>query len=162
MSLQLFNFTKNSDISNWYIVNDGVMGGMSQSTFSLNENGVGVFKGNVSLENNGGFSSVRYDIGKTEISEKTTLVIRLKGDGKQYKFRLKENQDDRHTFTTQFETSGDWETIEISLNSLYPSFRGRTLDIGNFSASTFEELGFLIANGKQESFQLELDFIELK
>ncbi len=160
--MKLFDFSLKSDISNWYIVNDGVMGGLSQGGFYINEQGNAIFHGIVTLENNGGFTSLRYGIGITDIREKTTLVIRLKGDGKTYKFRIKQQQKDRHTFMTTFETSGDWETIEIPLNSLYPSFRGRTLDIGNFSATTFKELGFLIANRKQESFQLELDFIELK
>ncbi|MEM6686968.1 MAG: CIA30 family protein [Bacteroidota bacterium] len=158
----LFDFSKESDLSNWYIVNDGVMGGISQSNFRLNENGNGLFEGNVSLENNGGFCSLRYAIRNTDITGKTTVVIRLKGDGKTYKLRLKKNASDYYTYTTNFKTSGDWETIEIPLNSLYPSFRGRRLNIGNFTADTIEELGFLIANKKKETFQLELDFIKVK
>lgn len=55
----LFNFTSSTDIKTWYIVDDVVMGGRSSGTFTLNEDGHGVFAGNVSLENNGGFSSVR-------------------------------------------------------------------------------------------------------
>ncbi|WP_430408934.1 CIA30 family protein [Kordia sp.] len=160
--MKLFEFTANSNLSNWYVVNDDVMGGLSQSTFTLSENGHGVFKGTVSLENNGGFSAIRYGIGNTDISGKETVCIRLKGDGKKYQFRLKQNKDDRHSYITTFQTVGDWETIEIPLNTLYPSFRGRTLDIGNFSANYLEELGFLIGNKKQESFQLELDYITLK
>ncbi|MFK7749650.1 MAG: CIA30 family protein [Kordia sp.] len=160
--MTLFKFSAKSNISKWYVVNDGVMGGLSQSTFTLNEDGFGIFKGMVSLENNGGFSSVRYEIGHTAISEKTILVIRLKGDGKTYKIRIKQNATDKHTYTKTFETSGDWETIKIPLNTLYPSFRGRKLDIGNFSANYIEELGFLIGNKKREAFQLELDYIELK
>jgi len=160
--MTLFDFSTKSNLSNWYVVNDGVMGGISQSKFSVNEKGNGLFQGNVSLENNGGFCSVRYAIGNTDISGKTTVVIRLKGDEKQYKFRLKQNTADYYTYTTTFETSGDWETIEIPLNTLYPSFRGRRLNIGNFATNYIEELGFLIANKKKEAFQLELDWIQLK
>ncbi|MEM6722045.1 MAG: CIA30 family protein [Bacteroidota bacterium] len=161
-TMTLFDFSKTSKLSNWYVVNDGVMGGISQSKFSLNGQGNGLFEGNVSLENNGGFCSLRYAIGNIDITGKTTVVIRLKGDGKQYKFRLKRNSADYYTYTTNFKTSGDWETIEIPLNSLYPTFRGRRLNIGNFSANYIEELGFLIANKKKEAFQLELDYISLK
>mgnify|MGYP003683025805 CR=1 FL=1 len=160
--MKLFDFTKTKDISNWHVVNDGVMGGISEGNFSLNEAGNGIFEGTVKLENNGGFSSIRYGIGNTAISGKETVCIRLKGDGKTYQFRLKQNKDDRHSYITTFQTSGDWETIEIPLNTLYPSFRGRKLDIGNFSANYIEELGFLIGNKKKESFQLELDYIRLK
>ncbi|AXG71702.1 Complex I intermediate-associated protein 30 (CIA30) [Kordia sp. SMS9] len=158
----LFKFSTKSDLSNWYVVNDGVMGGLSQSTFLLNEAGNGEFTGRISLENNGGFCSVRYGMEKTGITGKTTVVIHLKGDGKTYQFRLKENRNDRHSYIAEFKTSGEWETIEIPLNSLYPSFRGRKLDIGNFSANQLEELGFLIGNKKEESFHLELETIALK
>lgn len=56
----IFDFNKESDISDWKIVNDAVMGGRSSSKFYLNEEGNGVFKGKFSLENNGGFSSLRH------------------------------------------------------------------------------------------------------
>ena len=56
----VFNFTKTSETSNWNIVNDAVMGGKSVGIFHVNEKGNGVFKGEVSLENNGGFSSLKY------------------------------------------------------------------------------------------------------
>ena len=160
--MMLFDFTKTSDISNWSVVNDAVMGGVSDGSFSINESGHGIFEGTIRLENNGGFSSIRYAIGKTIISGKTTVIIRLKGDGKNYQFRVKENSDDQHSYVTKFQTSGDWETIELPLNTLYPSFRGKTLDKKNFSANQIEELGFLIGNKKKETFQLELDCIELK
>ncbi len=161
-TMTLFNFSTTSNLSKWYVMNDGVMGGLSQSTFLLNDAGHGEFTGTISLENNGGFCSVRYGIEKTDITGKTTVVIRLKGDGKMYQFRIKENRDDRHSYVAKFQTSGDWETIEIPLNSLYPSFRGRKLDIGNFSANHLELLGLLIGNKKRESFCLELETIELK
>lgn len=160
--LTLFNFTKKSNLSNWYVVVDGVMGGLSQGSFKLTNEGNAVFSGIISLENNGGFSSIRYGIGNTDISGKTTVVIRLKGDGKKYQFRVKQNSDDRHSFVSQFQTSGDWEIIEIPLNSLYPTYRGRKLTIGNFSANYLEEIGFLVGNKRRELFQLELDYIQLK
>jgi hypothetical protein len=158
----LFDFTKTSDISNWSVVNDAVMGGVSDGSFSINESGHGIFEGTIRLENNGGFSSIRYAIGKTIISGKTTVIIRLKGDGKNYQFRVKENSDDQHSYVSKFQTSGDWETIEIPLNTLYPRFRGKTLDKKNFFSNQIEELGFLIGNKKKETFRLELDCIELK
>lgn len=160
--MMLFDFTKTSDISNWSVVNDAVMGGVSNGSFSINENGHGIFEGTIRLENNGCFSSIRYAMGKTIISGKTTVIIRLKGDGKTYQFRVKENSDDQHSYVTKFQTSGDWETIEIPLNTLYPRFRGKTLDKKNFSANQIEELGFLIGNKKKETFQLELDYMILK
>jgi hypothetical protein len=61
-----------------------------------------------------------------------------------------------------FETSGEWQEIEISLQEMYPSFRGRILDIPNFANEYIEELNILIGNKKKEKFKLLLDKIELK
>ena len=56
----IFDFNKKSDLQDWIIVDDVVMGGESLSTFKLNEDGCGIFEGNISIQNNGGFSSLRY------------------------------------------------------------------------------------------------------
>ena len=55
----LFDFKKDGDTSGWMIEDDGVMGGLSKGRFQLNNEGHATFTGNVALENNGGFSSVR-------------------------------------------------------------------------------------------------------
>ena len=158
----IFDFNKESDIENWVIVDDVVMGGRSSGSFGLNEDGHGVFKGDVSLENNGGFSSVRYRFQKKEIKGSTKVVIRLKGDGKKYQFRIKANSRDYYSYIATFETNGKWQEIEISLSEMYPSFRGRRLDQPNFSSENMEEVAFLIGNKKKEEFMLLLDKIELK
>ena len=55
----IFEFKKDSNLRQWQVVNDAVMGGRSNGTLELNEHGNGVFKGDVSIENNGGFSSIQ-------------------------------------------------------------------------------------------------------
>lgn len=45
----------------WMIVNDDVMGGNSQGSAETTNNNVLLFEGSLSLENNGGFSSVKTD-----------------------------------------------------------------------------------------------------
>src|SRR5690606_21985290 len=127
-----------------------------------NADGFGVFEGVVSLDNNGGFSSVRYRFPKIAVKGYTKMSIKLKGDGKNYQFRIKANSGDYHSYIAPFSTSGEWQEIEISLKDLYPSFRGRTLDQPNFSNQSFEEITFLIGNKKNENFKLLIDKIELK
>ena len=138
------------------------MGGMSRSTISINENGNAVFKGSISLENNGGFCSVRYNLEETPVTDFEKATFRIKGDGKRYQFRIKANRNDNHSYISYFETTGNWETIEIPLNEMYPVFRGRKLNMPNFSDNSIEEIAFLIGNKKEETFQLEIDKIELK
>ena len=98
----IFDFDKNCDIKNWIIVDDVVMGGKSSGTFKLSTEGYGVFEGSVSLENNGGFSSVRYQFEKTLIQESTKIILKLKGDGKQYQFRIKRNTGDYYSYISPF------------------------------------------------------------
>jgi hypothetical protein len=157
----LYDF-KSSSQGDWFIVNDGVMGGLSKGKLEINDDGHAVFSGKVSLENNGGFTSIRRSMETTELDPKKTIAIRLKGDGKRYQFRFKEESSNYFSFIQYFETSGKWETIEIPLADFYPSFRGRKLEMDNFKGNQIEEMSFLIANYKEESFRLEIDWISLK
>lgn len=158
----IFEFTANSQIKEWVIVDDDVMGGRSSGNFALNADGFGVFEGAISLDNNGGFSSVRYCFSRIQVKEFTKTVLKLKGDGKEYQFRIKTNSGDYYSYITTFKTSGEWQEIEMLLNDMYPSFRGRKLDQPNFSDNYIEEITFLAGNKKNERFQLLLEKIELK
>ena len=158
----IFQFNKQANIENWKTVDDVVMGGKSSGSFYVNPEGYGTFQGYVSLENNGGFSSVRYRSGKIELKKHKKISIKLKGDGKKYQFRIKTNEGDYFSYITTFSTSGEWEEIEISLKDMYPTCRGRKLDKANFSDDSFEEIRFLIGNKKKESYKLLIDRIELK
>lgn len=158
----IFDFNEKSSLENWYIINDNVMGGVSRSNISINEDGNAVFKGSVSLENNGGFCSVRYDFEEIDVTNFEKITFRIKGDGKKYQFRIRANRDDYYSYINYFETSGKWQTIEIPLREMYPVFRGRKLEMPDFSHKKIEEIAFLIGNKKEENFRLEIDKIELK
>lgn len=158
----VFDFNSSSDLSAWAIVDDVVMGGRSDGQFFINKKGHAQFEGKVSLENNGGFSSARYRFSEKEITGFQKIVIRLKGDGKRYQFRIKANLSDRHSYISYFETTGEWQDVEISLTDLYPTFRGRQLMIPNFAAKQMAEIAFLVGNKKAEVFCLEIDSIVLK
>ena len=158
----IVDFTVNSKLYSWAIVNDVVMGGKSTSTISINTEGNAVFKGEVSLENNGGFSSLRHRFDKLDVSKFKKIKIRLKGDGKKYQFRLKPSMFTQYSYVYNFKTNGDWQIIEINLTDFTPVFRGRKLGMPNFSGTELEEIGFLIGNKQQEKFKLILDAIILE
>ncbi|MFW6352568.1 MAG: CIA30 family protein, partial [Bacteroidota bacterium] len=46
----LFDFSTLQNMNDWLIVNDGVMGGLSQSRFALSDRNTAVFSGNVTLK----------------------------------------------------------------------------------------------------------------
>lgn len=152
----------NSNVSNWQVVDDVVMGGTSNGNFQLNKDGHAVFSGDVSLENNGGFSSVQYTFDALDITNYKTFCIKLKGDGNNYQFRLKKDQNDYYSYKKEFTTNGDWQTVKLQLTTLQPTYRGRSLDMPNFDSKSIEQLTFLIANKKPQSFKLLLDKIWLE
>ncbi len=147
---------------NWFVIDDGVMGGRSQGQFFINPEGNGIFTGRVSLENNGGFSSVRHRFPTLTTQQYSKCLIRLKGDGKRYQFRVKSSIYDRHSYISYFQTTTEWQVIEIPLKQMYPTFRGRKLNIPNFPAEKMEEIAFLVGNKKAETFKLEIDYISLQ
>lgn len=158
----IFDFKADSNIGNWQVVDDDVMGGRSNGRFYLHKEGYGVFEGVVSLENNGGFSSVRYRFDPINSKGYNKIVLRLKGDGKAYQFRLKANQNDQFSYIYSFNTNGKQETIEIRLSDMVPSFRGRKLELPNYNGERIQEVAFLIGNKKAENFRLEVSSIKLE
>lgn len=161
MDSTLYNFSRES-AKDWKVVDDVVMGGKSSGSFKVIENGNALFYGMVSTENNGGFSSIRCNMKTTNTSEYIKVVLKVKGDGKNYQFRVKSNSSDYFSYITTFKTNGEWEEIAIPFKDLLASYRGRVLDMPHFDGSQLEEIGFLIGNKKNENFQLELDWIKLQ
>lgn len=161
-SLLIFDFSSAADWSVWEIENDVVMGGRSSSQLARSEAGNAVFTGTVSLENDGGFASMQYHFAPRDISGYSKACIRLKGDGKGYQFRVKASLTEKASYIHTFQTSGEWQVIEIPLSQMEPTYRGNKLDLPNFNARQIQEVRFLIGNGKAEKFRLEIDKIELQ
>ncbi len=161
-STLLFDFNEKSNIDVWNIVDDGVMGGLSASQIALDQSGNAVFSGFVTTENNGGFCSVQYNLKTIILQQKTFFSIRLKGDGKKYQFRVKSKNNDYFSYIYEFQTTNDWQNIEIPITEMYASFRGRTLNIPNYDGTSLAQLAFLISNKRNENFKLVIDKIEVK
>ena len=157
----VYNFDNKSNISNWIIVNDDVMGGLSTCEIRIDDKGNGVFEGLISTANNGGFSSIRLNLNRIDVSTDSYFKIKLKGDNKKYQFRIKKNISDNHSYVKSFQTSSKWETIKIALEDMYPVFRGRKLNMKNFKYDYFQQITLLVGNKKNERFKLLIDSIEL-
>lgn len=158
-TLVISDFKKEIGVTNWYVVDDGVMGGLSQGDLNLNKARNLLYTGTVKTENNGGFSSIRHNFEVLDVSNYKTIKVVLKGDGKSYQFRIKDNRSQGFSYIKIFETTGEWETVEIPLDQFYPSYRGYTLDKPNYSGAVMEEIAILIGNKKNESFELEIEKI---
>ena len=84
----LLDFAGPEAARQWQAVNDGVMGGVSQGRFRITDAGTMEFSGSLSLENNGGFASVRTKPMAPDLAAGDTLVVRVKGNGREYLFNL--------------------------------------------------------------------------
>lgn len=158
----LFDFSNAATLTGWTVVDDPVMGGRSRGSLALDPEGHGVFSGEVSLENNGGFSSIRFDCGRVPLHGAGHIVLRVQGDGKRYQFRIRARKSDPHAYVAYFDTLGSWEEIRLPLQGFYPSFRGRKLALPNFEGDSLEEVGILIGNQRAEHFCLRIDRIGLE
>ncbi|NTU53718.1 MAG: CIA30 family protein [Chlorobiaceae bacterium] len=147
----------------WSNVDDFVMGGISDSTMLLDPDGGATFSGNLSLENAGGFASVRTVLENRNHEAFDGFRLRVKGDGKRYSFRIR--NDDRFdgiVYRSDFDTVADrWTDICLPFSGFIPSFRGRALeDLSPLDSANIVQIGFLISNKQAGSFRLEIDRIE--
>lgn len=148
---------------NWMIVNDGVMGGRSRSSITLTENSM-VFKGTLSLENNGGFASVRSSTQRIDLSEFSIVKIRYRSSGRTFalRFAISDKYYEpsfKHFFTS---TAGDWEIGVFHLSDFKEHRMGKLT--GNLmkpdDLKSILRLGFIINDKKEGPFELEIDYIE--
>ncbi|TMP01481.1 CIA30 family protein [Pseudoalteromonas sp. S3260] len=159
----LFATTEANANARWYVVNDSVMGGISNSQV-LYENDNLVFTGNVSLANNGGFASIRtlLDLQSQDI---TKIMLRVKGDGQTYQLRLRTNEYmDGAAYTRSFSTTkSEWLNIEFLPEDFQLTYRGRLLEQQpTINFKDVRQLGFMIAGKQAGEFRLEVEKIEFK
>jgi len=75
----------------WASITDTVMGGVSIAELEFSPEGLLTFSGRVSLENNGGFASVRTQSAQIDLSAYKGLLLKVRGDGKRYSLNLGSN-----------------------------------------------------------------------
>ena len=152
------DFTNSNTIRDCWIVNDGVMGGVSQSSLRQDVNGI-FFEGQVSLENNGGFASMR---SSAKFPQETQLIELLaKGDGKRYKLVLRTELASRVTYVADLIAEPTWKTYRFNLSQFKSTFRGRDINAPTLSFSDVIEFGILISNSQEGSFVIQLKRLSL-
>ena len=148
----------------WRPANDTVMGGRSVSSLRFNESETLVFEGTVSLENGGGFASVKFRIDPIDLAKYESLRVRVRGDSNIYQVRLRTGTDsDGVAYAAPFRTeSEEWETCAIPLSDFEARFRGRRVpDAPPLGAATIRQIGFLIGDRQEGPFRLEIDSVGL-
>ncbi len=143
----------------WYSRNDTVMGGVSSSRLRVN-GGVLRFSGQVRLENNGGFSGIRSSPGHYDLSGVSSVVLRVRGDGRRYALQLGTSATSGVTYRNEFGTvAGQWIEVKIPLSSLRPTRSGERVQGPALDTRRVAFFGLVIGNGRAESFSLDVDWI---
>ena len=156
-SLVLVDFSR-SAADAWFVVNDGVMGGMSSSDMVVTADGTGLFAGRLSLENNGGFASVRTAV-RSDLTAFRGLVLRVRGDGRTYEVRLRtDDRFDGIAYRAEFDTEpGEWMTVVLPFDRFVPTFRGYVpRDAPPLDPSAIGQLGLLLGDKREGAFRLEV------
>jgi len=160
--LMLTEFAADSPDLGWYVQNDNVMGGRSIGGFETREQGELVFAGSTNT-NGGGFSSIRTQPFKLDLSNYDGIRLRVLGDGRQYTWQLQSTaryRGYRVSYWSEFDTvAGEWSTIDIPFSSFYPQVRGFKLDGPELDLSEITELGLYIYDKKDGPFELRVDSI---
>lgn len=147
----------------WRIVNDGVMGGLSTSEIILDNDKI-VFNGNVSLENNGGFASLRSPVKNYNFEKFNGIEIRINGKGKIFSISMKETSYfTGYFFTKSFKTNKDeWTTIQIPFSEFSLKYFGRELESDKkIPLDKIKEISLLIGEKQKGKFSAEIDYIKL-
>lgn len=159
---ELCTFSKDNQSWNWRIINDGVMGGLSRGKFMITGEGTGVFSGDLSLENNGGFSWVRTAKGDPDLSASNGIRIRFRGDGRTYAVTLDTSAAyNAFSFNYYITTEKDvWQTIDIPYGDFKAYWFGRKMPLMRISnPRKIQDIGFIIMDKKTGPFRLEIDSI---
>ncbi|NIP18663.1 MAG: CIA30 family protein [Xanthomonadales bacterium] len=144
------------ELSPWRAVNDGVMGGISSGAM-VREEDMLRFTGELSLENNGGFASVRR-LTEEDLSSADRVRLEVNGDGRVYQFRIRlDGRFDGIAWRAEIPTTGEWQEVEISLADMVPVFRGnRVRGAGPVVPSRIRQIGFLVADKQPGPFRLDI------
>lgn len=141
----------------WHRLDDGVMGGQSETLHACLDDGSLHFTGQINT-NGGGFCSIRSPLSAGLSQDATAIKLRFRGDGKTYKLLLSDGT--RSSFGPS-KRSPSWqcdiptknmddgeEEITIPFSSLKPSWGPRSAtkeEAVQFDAGSMRQIGFMLS-----------------
>ncbi len=147
----------------WQVVLDGVMGGLSTGRIAAGEGGTLRFTGELSLENNGGFSQIRTAVPEGTFAGTTGLVLRVKGDGRTYQCDIRSSRLRLMAggYQRVFETkAGEWIEVAIPFDQCVANSFGRRMrNAPALDPASIESVGITLADKKEGAFAIEVDWI---
>jgi hypothetical protein len=161
----LLDFEDPAEIALFQPIDDVVMGGVSSSRFEPAGPGVAAFRGEVSLARGGGFASVRSGPRDWATSGAQSILMRIRGDGKQYKLTLRtDDAFDGAQYQARFQPpAGKWVEVRLPVSEFIATFRGRNLrDAAGLDPARIRTLGLMISDKQAGPFELLVDWIAVE
>ena len=157
------NLEFDSGTKGWQTVLDGVMGGLSSGRIAAGEGGTLRFTGELSLENNGGFSQIRTAVPEGTFAGTKGLLLRVKGDGRTYQCDIRSSRLRLMAggYQSRFETkAGEWTEVEIPFDQCVAnSFGQRIRNAPPLDPASIESVGITLSDKKEGPFAIEVDWI---
>jgi NADH dehydrogenase [ubiquinone] 1 alpha subcomplex assembly factor 1 len=165
MGPMVIDFGQDTGGADWRVLNDGVMGGLSQSTIKLQPDLLR-FEGKISLENNGGFASMRSPYGRYDLSGYKALSMRVRGDRSSFGIVLYTSKtwfypNYKKTFTAE---PGEWQEIVFQLRDFdeYVVGRPQGRQMTDDELQRVLQFGIITNDKEAKDFVLEIDRLELR
>jgi len=156
----LLDFDDPADVALWRPVDDVVMGGVSRSAFEQAGPGIARFHGHVSLENFGGFASVRTPPRDWDTAGAQAFLLRVRSDGKTYKFTVRTGDGfDGIQYQLRFDApAGEWIDVRLPVSEFVATFRGRRVPFApSLDPAKVRAIGLMISDKQAGPFELLID-----
>jgi hypothetical protein len=123
--------------SNWRIITDGVMGGLSNGELSpatIDNKACLRLQGDVSLKNSGGFIQAALDIESTEAADASTytgLLLEVYGNDQEYNLHLRTGDVwlPWQSYRASFRAAGHWHAVRLPFDQFTGYRIGKKLDL---------------------------------
>jgi NADH dehydrogenase [ubiquinone] 1 alpha subcomplex assembly factor 1 len=161
----LLEFASPEAAQRWQAVNDGVMGGVSDGRGKITPDGTLEFFGTLSLENNGGLASVRTRPTDLDLKAGDTIVVRVKGDGRDYVLNLYTKSRQRaFAYRAPMPTTQDeWTDLKVPLEDFIPTAFGRRVrGMGPVEPSQINGLGFMLSDKRPGKFRMQVEWVKVE
>ena len=148
----------------WVLLSDNIMGGVTKSKIEYTNNSV-LLSGNISLDNYGGFSSIKTKYKSFDLSKYMGIKIKFKSTNQKFGFTLEDNQNwTQPNYKYEFSAKKDdtWEEVTIYFKDFKEIIIGEPT--GNLmkskSLKNIVRMGIMTSEKKEGSFTIEVDYIE--
>jgi NADH dehydrogenase [ubiquinone] 1 alpha subcomplex assembly factor 1 len=161
----IFNFgSDQNQISNWVLLSDNVMGGVTKSNLEYTKNTL-ILKGDISLRNYGGFASVKTQFGKYDISQFKGVKIKFKSANQKFAFTLEDSNNwtlpnYKGAFSSTSDNTWEEQTIYFKDFKEYKIGEATGKKLDDSKLKNIVRMGVMTTEKKEGPFSIEIDFIE--